>query len=364
MVNAKELIDKGHFFFDEGKYEEAVKNYSRALNIEPENIDALINIGLAYRHLEKYDKAIEYYDKVLEIESNNKVAINNIGWSLQCKGELEKAIEMYKKSLEIDCAYDVPIVNLTNIYFKEKQYDEAIQVFKRALEKDPLNTANWVDLGRAYRYLEKYDDAIDAYLKALKLDKNDKIAWNNLGWVYFSTNQYDKAIEAYIKSLEIDWLYDLAFSNLIKVYKAMIKNNCDDSLLWKDIANGFYIAKAYKRAVDSCNRALEINPKFDDVIKLHKKIVRIKTKFDMTPLLLEKINDAFQLFSTISNSFLLTDMIGYIKYKTPSLAFTDDEIKFKIFETIKSKRVNVRLDGDKLFFFKEPTDDSKIDYLK
>lgn len=369
MVSAKDFIDKGNNYYDNGKFREAISQYKRALNIEPDDIDVLINIGLGYRHIEEYEKAIEYYDKVLDIEPENKVAINNKGYSYECLKETEKAIELYKKSLEIDPSYDIPLVNLSNIYFDEKQYEKVIEIFDRALDIDPLNSANWVDLGRAYRYLERYDDAIISYLKALELDKHDKIAWNNIGFAFYNQDKYDKAIDAYTKSLKIDWLYDLPFSNLIKIYKKMIEENSKDSIAWKNVANGFFLAKAYRRAIDACNRSLEIEPDFIEGKQLYKTILKDKTKFDMTPVLLDKIKDALTLFSTISTSVYLNDIIEYIKYKSPELKsndsnFKDNEIRFKIFETIREKDIHCKLDKNKLIFYPKPIDNTKVDYMK
>ncbi len=58
MVSAKDFLDKGNNYYDDGKFREAISQYKRALNITIDDIDVLINIGLVYRHLEDYDKAI------------------------------------------------------------------------------------------------------------------------------------------------------------------------------------------------------------------------------------------------------------------------------------------------------------------
>ncbi len=365
MAKAKELMDKGSNYFDKGKYNEAINVYKRALDLEPNNIDLLIKIGLSYRHLEEYDRAIDYYDRVLDIEPDNKTALNNIGYTKECQGQIEEAIDLYKKSLEIDPSYDVPLVNLTNIYFEREEYTEVIKVLKKALNIDHLNTANWIDLGRAHRFLEEYDEAIVAYKKALKLDKYSKIAWNNIGWVYYCKKLYAEAIDAYTKAFEIDWLYDLPFSNMIKIYKNMINDNSNDSIMWNNLANGFYVAKAYKRALDACNRSLELNQS-NEALKLYEKIEKAKSKFDMVSTLLKRIEDALDLFSSISTSALLRDIIEYVKYKTPELSseFNNNEIKFKIFETIREKGFYIKLDKNKLIFYEKPESESRLDYMK
>lgn len=364
MVSTKELIEKGDIYFDKGRYQKALDNYNKALNLEPKNIDALICVGLCYRNLKEYDKAIEYYNTALEIEPDNKTALNNKGYALEMKDQIEEALEMYKKSLEVDPNYDMPLVNLTKIYIDKKDYEAAIKVYKNALKVDPINTANWIDLGRAYRFMEKYDKAIKAYSEALRLVPSNKIAWNNIGYVYFMQKEYEKAIDALTKSLEIDWLYDLPYSNLNKIYKEMIDQNIIDFKLWKKLANAFLVARAYKRALDASNRMLDIGLEDNDAKKLHDEILKVKQKFDMNPILLEKIEQALNLFSSISTTALLTDIIEYIRYKTPELIFNDDEIKFNIFETIQKKNISAKLVVNKLVFYKQPIDNAKVDYMK
>ncbi|MFX1444515.1 MAG: tetratricopeptide repeat protein, partial [Promethearchaeota archaeon] len=223
---------------------------------------------------------------------------------------------------------------------------------------------NWIDLGRAYRFMEKYDKAISAYSEALRLAPSNKVIHNNLGYVFFCLKEYKKAINAFTESLRIDWLYDLPYTNLNKVYKEMIDQNIIDFNLWKKLANAFLVARAYKRALDASNRMLEINSEDSEAKELHQKILNVKQKFDMTPILLEKIEQALNLFSSISTTALLTDIIEYIRYKTPDLMFTDDEVKFNIFETIQKQNINARLVVNKLVFYRQPIDNAKVDYMK
>jgi hypothetical protein len=89
----------------------------------------------------------------------------------------------------------------------------------------------------------------------------------------------------------------------------------------------------------------------------------------VTPVLLDKIEDALVLFSTISTAVYISDIIEYLKYKSPELLsidtkFKDIEIKFKIFETIRDKGINCKLEKNKLIFYPKPIDNTKVDYMK
>jgi len=353
MTNIDDLMNKGKTLFDNARYDQAIEVYKRALEIEPNNVDILIEIGLSHRQREEYTLAIEYYDKALELDEKNKIALNNKGYAFECMSDLNNAKIYYIQSLEVDPSYDNPLVNLTKIYNDNQEYEKSIELFKKALEKDHLNVANWIDLGRTYRQLELYDEAIQAYIEAIKLAPNDKICWNNIGWVYYCIENYDKAIEAFTKSMEIDWIYDLPYSNLIKIYKKMKKEQNENYIVWKNIANGFHVGRAYNRAIDAINRALTIKPGFEEALKLRKKIVKAKTKYDGMPDLERKIEETLVMFSQISMSALVTDIVGYIKFHHPGIGqiYIDDEIKFKIFEIIQKKGLAAKLDADKLNFF-------------
>ena len=58
-------IDKGNELFDEGKYDQAITYYDKALATDSNDIEALNDKGAALANLGKHEEAITYYDKVL-----------------------------------------------------------------------------------------------------------------------------------------------------------------------------------------------------------------------------------------------------------------------------------------------------------
>ena len=70
-MNFNYWFDKGNDLSDLGKYNEAIKAYDKASEINPKNAKVWDNKGDALSHLSKYDEAITAYDKSLEIQPNN-----------------------------------------------------------------------------------------------------------------------------------------------------------------------------------------------------------------------------------------------------------------------------------------------------
>jgi Tfp pilus assembly protein PilF len=352
MTNAKEWVEKGKLFHERGQYDQAIDSFKRALSFKQDNTDILIRIGLSYRYKEEYDKAIKWYQKVLEIEPKSKLALNNIGYAYECKEQLDEAMKMYRKALEIDPVYELALINLIKILNDKKEFQKIIEILEKALELDPVNPGNWIDIGLAFNDLGEYEKAIEAYNKALKYEPS-KIAYNNLGWTYLNKNDFEQAIRYFTESLKIDWKYDLPYVNLNKIYKHLKEKQIKNCMLWKILAEAYYVAREYKYALDACNRCIEEKYKFNGIQKLKEKILKAKQKFDMKSKLNKKINMALNSFSMIASTVLLSDVVGYIKYKEPELIFSDSEIRYAILDFINKKGLNIRLDGKRLIILKE-----------
>ena len=76
--------------------------FDKALDISPNNIDALINKGSALHLDEKYLDAIVCYDTALKIDKKCSMALAYKGLSLGELGNLTEAINYFKKALSVD----------------------------------------------------------------------------------------------------------------------------------------------------------------------------------------------------------------------------------------------------------------------
>src|SRR4030042_1797338 len=106
-MTAAEYIERGNVVFDKGKYDEAIREYSKAIELDPDNAVAWNNRGLASLYKEQYDLAIADYSKAIELDPGYAAAWNNKGVALQNLGRNEEALECYNMALQIDPGYEL-----------------------------------------------------------------------------------------------------------------------------------------------------------------------------------------------------------------------------------------------------------------
>jgi tetratricopeptide (TPR) repeat protein len=59
-------------------FDDAIKQYERALELNAKSTDANIQAGIAYQNLKSYVKAREYYTRAIQIDPENQTATENL----------------------------------------------------------------------------------------------------------------------------------------------------------------------------------------------------------------------------------------------------------------------------------------------
>lgn len=80
-INAR--IQLGNLYFDTGRFESAIIQYGRALEIQPENPDVIVDQGIAYRRVGQSDVCIRKFREALTIDPAHVNARYNLGLVLQ-----------------------------------------------------------------------------------------------------------------------------------------------------------------------------------------------------------------------------------------------------------------------------------------
>lgn len=131
----------GHvgLYCNQQQYEQAIKDYDKVIELNPNDANAYLNRGNAYGNLGQYDQAIKNYDKAIELNPNDANAYVGRSNAYYHLGQKERAIQDSNKVIELDPNNDMAYNNRGWGYFELGQYDQAIQYFDKALELNPDN---------------------------------------------------------------------------------------------------------------------------------------------------------------------------------------------------------------------------------
>jgi tetratricopeptide (TPR) repeat protein len=179
-------------------------------------------LGLTYFALGKYDKAIAEYRRAVELDPCFKDAHYNLA-VVYGKGQYQnsgEAIQELHIAISLDPHYRVAPLLLADLYWTEKDYEQAEKWYTKALEiehADPWELFSLYDLkevpyrarvhhqlGVVTQCLHRADDALFHFSEALRIHPAYLLPRYGIGTVYMNQRDYNAAIDQFAKVLEID----------------------------------------------------------------------------------------------------------------------------------------------------------------
>jgi Tfp pilus assembly protein PilF len=194
----------GTALLQEGRMDEAIAHFQKAVEISPNYADAHINLGVVLTQKGQVNEAITHYQKALQERPNFAIAHNNLGNILLQNGQLDEAITHYQKALAIQPDYAEAYYNLGNALSHKGQVDEAIAHYQKAVAIKPDYVMAHNNLGNILLKNGQVEEAITHYQKALAIQPDYAEAHNNLGNALSQKGQLDEAIAHYHRVLVLD----------------------------------------------------------------------------------------------------------------------------------------------------------------
>lgn len=207
--DADGFINLGISLHDQGELGQAVEAYQKALSLNPEYAEAHFNMGNALKDQRDPQKAIKAYRKAVALKPDYAEAYNNLGIALQSQNMSKDAIEIYKIALSINPYYAEAYNNLAIALIDENQLTEATLLCRQALSLKPDYAEAYNNLGISLKEQGKYTDATQAYKKAISLQPKYAEAYYNLGNAYKHNNDEEAALDAYKKALSCKPNYEI-----------------------------------------------------------------------------------------------------------------------------------------------------------
>jgi len=224
---------------------EAVEHFAQAVKTDPKKTStALYNLGLALHRSGAASAGMKEYRRAIEINPRHAGAHNNLGAGLEQSGDLQGALKLYEKAVEIDPFLAVGHRNLGMALERSGDFDGAVTHYRKALRVDPSSAAMHFRLATVLKQKGDVQGAAENYAKAAKLDPRSSLTHYNLA-----------------RTLEKAGNLPAAVQN----YRRAVKLQPDSAEIHFNLANALVKSGDLPRSIQSYRKALELEPDRADV---------------------------------------------------------------------------------------------------
>ncbi len=195
---------EGDILLLRGMLDDARVAFERALQIEPNNIEARIGVAELDLADDRRARAINAYLDVLELEPQSRRALLALAVLYDDRGDSEAA-ERYL-SLALDFHPRDPLVNelLGDYFLSEREIERAREHAETAVALDERFNRGWALLARIELQAGDYEAAQEAARTLVDIDSDDNRAWYLLGLAQRGLNDYEAAVNAFDRATTIN----------------------------------------------------------------------------------------------------------------------------------------------------------------
>ena len=152
-----------------GHLHKALVTYERAFELDPEDPELLINLGLTAWNLKLTEAAANMFRLYITACPDSPLGYNNLGSCLADMGHLDDAIGTLRAALYQMPEQAILWNSLATVLAEEGRADESLVFYEEAARLEPGFARAYHNLGYAYQHLSQLDKALVSYDKALEL---------------------------------------------------------------------------------------------------------------------------------------------------------------------------------------------------
>lgn len=214
FLNDYSFVRAGNEFFKAGDMNNAIEEYQKALELNPNNAEAHLKLGfLFYNAKQMYKEGMQHYDKAFQLNPNDPRILHDLGMVLLHQKQLDKAIEYLSEALKrmpngLDLQYTVENMHyhLGSAYLYKANSKEAIVHLSEVVKLAPNHAPAHYRLALAFADQGNFDRTLEHYNRAIKLNPAvDTSATLNflLARHYAEARQFSQAVSFEEKALRL-----------------------------------------------------------------------------------------------------------------------------------------------------------------
>ena len=188
------------------RLDEAERHLQRAAVLDPDGVDALLNLSALDSSRQRFDAAEAHLRRALERAAGNAARLHVVAEALRERERDAEAIESYRAVLEIDPDHAMAHAGMGASLYRLERYAEAVESLGRSVDlhpHPPTATTRLILMGTASRRLGRREAAVAHFERAVEIDPRNSEALDNLAMARFKAGRYEEALDFYRAIIEI-----------------------------------------------------------------------------------------------------------------------------------------------------------------
>ena len=221
----------GRVHLRNGQLDKARSEFRKALELDPQNADALLNLASIQAAEGRNADAELLIKRALQVNPDSIGALSQLAELERDRGNLDEAIRLFEIAMEIDDSLPFLYQGYGDVLQRAGRLEGAEEAFQMVLQLDPDSFKAHYNLGVTYGNQRRIDDAVAEYEKALEIGPNHpeaSLAHNNLGAIALDRGQTDEAMEHFERSVGVAPRHLESRYNLALIY--MEKRRVEDAV--------------------------------------------------------------------------------------------------------------------------------------
>jgi len=152
--------------------DEAIATYRRAMKAQPNYYGNYLSLGGFYWHRGEFREAEELYRRVTTIVPDLSTGHMDLGLALMEQGRFPEAEGSLLRALRLHRSSQL-LMNIGGLYYAEERYTDAVRFFEESVASGVPSAIRYADLGDGYRHLAKTREARKAYVLARDMARDE-----------------------------------------------------------------------------------------------------------------------------------------------------------------------------------------------
>jgi tetratricopeptide (TPR) repeat protein len=280
----------GGYFLDKGDTGRALREFNKALQLEPNRAEAHFNVANVHFQVQQYDVAVREYLETLRINPEFESARMNLGLTYEQMGRKEMAVELYGQAIRDFPRSTTAPRRLAAVCDSDGTRKEAIEILNDALSVDPGAPALYHALATLQMHAGRLNEAMRSALNGLQAVPDDVQLHE---FVRVLDRSCSEAVIAHIRGgrlLEAQALLELELdlhphnrdaliklggvfiglnepTQAIDVLLEAIRIVPDNYGVWRNLGVAYRLSGDNVKAEEAWRRSLRLNPSQDDLRK-------------------------------------------------------------------------------------------------